>query len=64
MNISVLKGWRTVIVNAAFAVIPILDMAEFAALVPVEYMNYYVFAMVLANWWMRKITTTRIGAVE
>lgn len=59
-----LKGWKTVLVNLAFMVVPILDMVEFAALVPDDYMKYYIFAMVLANLWLRKMTTTAIGKGE
>ena len=59
-----LKGWKTVLVNLAFMVVPILDMTEFAALVPAEYMKYYIFAMVIANLSLRKMTTTAIGKGE
>jgi len=59
-----LKGWKTILVNLAFMIIPIMDMAEFAAIVPAEYMKYYALAMVIANLWLRKITTTAIGKAE
>lgn len=57
-----LKGWRTIAFNAFAAVIPILQMAEFGAIIPREYMPYYALGLVLANMLLRKITTTPMGS--
>ena len=59
-----LKGYKTIIANAAMSIIPILGLTEVAAIIPAEYMNYYMLFMVLANMWLRKVTTTRMGSAE
>ena len=59
-----LKGFRTWLVAAAFAVIPILQLNEVAVIIPDEYMDYYTLGLVLATMWMRKKTTTALGKSE
>ena len=56
-----MKGFRTWLVATAFAVIPILQLSEVAAIVPDEYMDYYTLALVIAVMWMRAKTTTALG---
>jgi len=63
-----LKGWRTVLVNLLFAMLPLFEvvvqvanLTEFEALVPTQYLPYYALAVVLANMWLRRITTTPLG---
>lgn len=58
------KGYKTIAANMAMGVIPILGLTEVAAIIPEEYMNYYMLFMVLANMWLRKLTTTPIGKGE
>ena len=59
-----LKGYKTIIANAAMSIIPLLGLTEVAAIIPAEYMNYYMLFMVLANMWLRKVTTTAMGSAE
>lgn len=63
-----LKGWRTWIVNGLFAILPFIEvvvqvanLTEFKNIVPPQYLPYYALAVVLANMWMRKITSTPLG---
>ena len=58
------KGYKTIVANMAMSVIPLLGLTEVAAIIPAEYMNYYMLFMVLANMWLRKVTTTAIGKGE
>lgn len=56
-----MKGYRTVVANALMSVLPILELSEFAAVLPIEWMPYYTLGVVLANMWLRSLTTTPLG---
>lgn len=63
-----MKGYRTWIVNALFAILPLveavrllLETAEFQSILPPEWHPWYALAMVAANMFMRWITTTPLG---
>ena len=63
-----LKGWRTWIVNGLFAILPLFEVVvqvanlpEFKNVIPAQYLPYYALALVLANMWLRKITSTALG---
>lgn len=59
-----LKGWRTWLVNAALAVLPIVELAEFRDILPDNYVKWYALGVVLVNMWLRKMTTTPLGRSE
>lgn len=56
-----LKGWRTMIVNAALSVLPVLQLTEVAQVMPDDWLGWYALIMALINMYMRKITTTPMG---
>lgn len=65
---TIFKGWRTILVNTLMLLPLLFEMAmnvlvspEFGALIPDEHKDLYGVAIVLANYWLRYITTTRIG---
>jgi len=51
---------RTIIANVLMAVLPILSLTEFAAVLPREWLPYYALLMVLANMLLRAITTSAV----
>lgn len=56
-----LKGYRTIILNALASVLPVLELTEWYAVLPDDWVPYYVLALALLNMWMRSITTTPVG---
>lgn len=56
-----LKGWRTVVFNVLASVIPVLQMTEVVNIVPAEYMNGYLFAVAMANLYLRWRTNSPLG---
>jgi len=56
-----MTGYRTLIFNFIAALLPLLEMTEMTAMVPPEYLNYYIIAVALANVGLRVITTTPVG---
>jgi hypothetical protein len=56
-----LKGWRTIVANAVFAIVPVLELAEVRDVVPDDWLPWYSLFVVLANMYLRKITTTPVG---
>lgn len=59
-----LKGWRTFAFNALAALLPILDLAEFRAVLPEPWLPWYALGVVLGNMYLRTITTTPPGRGE
>lgn len=62
------KGWRTIIFNALFGIVPVLDIAgqvfsvpEIQAVVPDDYLKYYLLTGALINLGLRTITNTAVG---
>jgi hypothetical protein len=62
-----MKGFRTLAVNAVAAlpvvanVVVSLNSEGLAALIPAQYMGLYTLAVIIANVYLRSITTTPIG---
>ena len=56
-----LRGWRTLIVNGLMAVMPILELTEFRDVLPQDWLKWYALGVVLANMYLRYITTTAVG---
>ncbi|MCW2307392.1 hypothetical protein [Rhodobium gokarnense] len=59
-----LKGWRTRLSNAAFAVVGLLALVEpqlWAAVVPVKYQGAVLVVSALANILLRQVTTGPAG---
>lgn len=56
-----MKGFRTIIANALFMVLPVLEMSELVAVIPDEWLPWYALGMALANMVLRYITTTPVG---
>ena len=56
-----MKGYRTIAINAALAVLPILQLAEVIAVIPAEYLDWYVAGVAVLNIVLRAITTTPVG---
>ncbi len=56
-----LKGYRTLIVNALMAVLPILDMTEVRDILPAAWLPWYALGMAVVNMGLRAITTTPMG---
>lgn len=65
-----MKGYRTIITNLV-ALAPIVAdvVVSFASeglgeLIPAAYLPYYTLVVILANVYLRTITTTRVGQRE
>ena len=56
-----LKGWKTIAANVVFAIVPIMELTEVRDVIPNEYLPAYSLAIVLANLWLRSVTTTAVG---
>ena len=56
-----MKGWRTVIFNVLAAIVPILELTELRAVIPAEWLPWYMLGVVLANMALRYVTTTPVG---
>lgn len=56
-----MKGYRTIIFNVLSAVVPILSLTEWHAIIPVEYLPYWMLFVAIGNTVLRTITTTPIG---
>lgn len=56
-----MKGWRTVLVNGALAVVGVLATAKWPELVPVQYAAPIVAVVGMVNLFLRSITTTPVG---
>jgi len=56
-----MKGFRTIVANILFAVVPVLELTEFRDVLPSEWLPWYTLSVVLANMALRVITTTPVG---
>ena len=56
-----MKGYRTLIWNAANAVVPAMMAAEAAYQIPEEWMPYWMGVFILGNVILRMKTTTALG---
>lgn len=56
-----LKGFRTLVVNIALSVMPILEMSEMLDVLPDDYEAPYAILIALVNLYLRSITTTPLG---
>ena len=56
-----LRGWRTIVLNALFTIVPILELTEIRDVLPPHWQPWYALAVVLANMWLRYLTTTPVG---
>ena len=61
---SMFKGWRTIAVNVALSILPIVELAEFRDVLPDDWLKWYALIIVLANMWLRTVTTTAMGRKE
>lgn len=62
------KGWRTLILNGAASVLPVMELVgtvanipEMRQIVPAEYWPVYMVGLTIANGVLRKYTNTAIG---
>lgn len=56
-----MKGWRTIIVNCAVAVVGVLASVSWPDVVGVEYAGIAATAVSIVNMGLRLVTTTPIG---
>lgn len=56
-----LKGYKTVIFNTIAALVPLMELTELKAVVPDNYMPYYILVVALGNLYLRMVTTTPLG---
>lgn len=56
-----MKGFRTLIWNAANAVVPVLELVNASYRMPDEWMPYWLAAFILGNVVLRWKTTTPVG---
>ena len=59
-----MKGYRTLIWNAANAVVPAMMAAEAAYQIPDEWMPYWMGVFILGNVILRMKTTTALGSAK
>lgn len=57
-----MKGYRTIVANVLFAVLPVVELTEFRDVLPPDWLPWYSLAVVLANMALRLVTTTKVGA--
>lgn len=53
-----LRGFRTFIANALMAILPIMELTEFRDVLPDGWLPWYSLFVVVANMYLRSITTT------
>ena len=58
---NIFKGYKTIIFNVLAAVIPIMELTELSAVIPSNYLPFYVLAIALGNMYLRTVTTTPVG---
>ena len=56
-----MKGFRTIAFNGLGMVLPILEMTEFKAVLPDDWLPWYALGMALGNLCLRFVTTTPVG---
>lgn len=56
-----LKGFRTLVINIALAIMPILEMSEMLDVLPDGFEAAYAILIALVNLYLRSITTTPVG---
>jgi hypothetical protein len=56
-----MKGWRTILANLLFAVLPVLELTELRAVIPPAWLPWYALGVVLANMVLRAVTSTKMG---
>ena len=56
-----MKGWRTLLWSALIATAGVLEVTDFAPLVPDRYEGWTLLAIALVTAWLRVITTSPIG---
>lgn len=61
LSLANLKGYRTVLINAGLALMPILEMSEVLNILPEGYEAPYAILIAIMNLYLRAITTTPIG---
>lgn len=61
LSLANLKGYRTVLINAGLAAMPILEMSEVMDVFPEGYEAPYAIFIAIMNLYLRAITTTPIG---
>ncbi len=56
-----MKGWRTIIINAALAVLAVFENADYTDLLNESTTGWVLLAIPVLNMVLRKITTTPVG---
>jgi len=56
-----LKGYKTILFNAAATIVPILELTEMYDLVPESYLPIYMLGVAVINLYLRTVTTTPVG---
>jgi len=56
-----MKGYRTIIWNAANTIIPVMQAADAAYQIPSEWMPYWIGVFITGNIILRIKTTTALG---
>lgn len=55
------KGYKTVVFNLLAAAVPLMELTELQAVIPSNYLPFYVLAVALGNLYLRAVTTTPVG---
>ena len=56
-----MKGYKTIIANILFSIVPIVELTEVRDVLPPEWLPWYTLGVVMANLWLRSITTGPVG---
>ena len=59
-----LKGWRTIIINSAIAVLGVLEAAEWVDILPEHWAGLVLIAVGILNNYLRTITNTKVGQTQ
>ena len=55
------KGWRTIVINTALTITPILELTEVSDVMPENWLPWYALTVALINMALRAVTTSPIG---
>lgn len=58
---TMFKGWRTVLANSLFTILPIVQLTEFKDVLPENLLPWYALFIAVINMYLRKITDTKLG---
>lgn len=56
-----IRGWRTLASNGLVAFLSVLELAEVLAVLPGEWLPWFMLGLAMTNMLLRWLTTTPVG---